>query len=137
MLKKISVFLIALMIFLNSAGFDFQNKQKKKDVELVGQIELKTDYWNRRVFKGKVINNSKNRLDFIRIDFEMYNKNDKLIIKEGTYIKGIRFVFGDATESLSSLKPGKTGDFEVFTSVPADSISRFKYEISYKYFKYR
>ena len=125
------------MIFINSAGFDFQNKPKKKDIELVGQIELKTDYWNRRVFKGKVINNSKNRLDFIRIDFEMYNKNDELIIKEGTYIKGIRFVFGDTTESLSSLKPGKTGDFEVFTSVTADSISRFKYEISYKYFKYR
>lgn len=137
MYKKISLFLVAFLIFFHSAGFNFQNKSKKKDVELVGKIELKTDYWKRRIFKGKVKNISKNRLDFIRIDFEMFNKKNELIIKEGTYIKGSRFVFGDATESMSSLKPGAAGSFEVFTSVPADSINRFKYDISYKYFKYR
>ena len=84
-----------------------------------------------------ILNYSKNRIDFIRIDFEMYDKDDKLIKKEGAYINGIKFVFGDATESLSSLKPGTTGSFEVYTSIPADSITRFTYNINYKYFKYR
>jgi hypothetical protein len=67
----------------------------------------------------------------------MYDKNNKLITKEGTYVDGIKFVFGDATESLSSLKPGATGPFEVYTSIPADSIAHFTYKINYKYFKYR
>ena len=114
---------------------NFQTKSKV--IDLVGKIELKKDFWGRRIFKGTVKNYSKNRIDFIRVDFEMYDKEDKLIRKEGTFIKGMKFVFGDATESLSSLKPGTTGPFEVYTSIPADSIARFRYQISYKYFKYR
>ncbi|MFC1724311.1 hypothetical protein ACFL4T_01700 [candidate division KSB1 bacterium] len=135
MSKKVILILVFSIFFLNISGINLQSK--KKAIELVGKIELKKDFWGRRIFKGKVKNYSKNRIDFIRVDFEMYDKNNKLIISEGAYIDGIKFVFGDATESRSSLKPGATGPFDVYTSIPADSIAQFTYKINYKYFKYR
>jgi len=132
-IKLIGTILIVFLFFNLS-----QNKiQMKKSVVLYGDLELKKDFWGRRVFKGKVKNNSSNRLDFIRIDFKIYNVRGELITEEGAFIDGIRFMFGDTTVSQSSLKPGGIGSFKVYTSVPADSIDKFTYEISYKYFKYR
>jgi hypothetical protein len=135
MIKWKNYYFIIFLIFLLFSGVIFANNKKKKNVILKEKIESKVDFFGRRTFEGKIVNNLDERVDFVYIEFNIMNGRNEVIEKVRSYIYGSVYKFRDGSISTSSLKSGETGTFKYITSVMADSIKKYDYNIGWKFFE--
>lgn len=105
-------------------------------IVISGKIQETTDFFGRKRFIGKVENKEKERIDFIKIEFTLYDREGKVLETTGVYIKGQLHMFYDRQFSNSSLEPGKTGTFNIITSILAENVFSYKYKITGKHFIY-
>ena len=135
MIKRKNFYFAIFLIFLLFSGVLFANNKKIKSVILKEKIELKVDFFGRRIFEGKLVNNLDERVDFVYIEFKIMNRRNEVMEKVRSYIYGSIYKFRDGSISTSSLKSGETGSFKCFTSVMADSIKKYDYNIGWKNFE--
>lgn len=135
MIKGKNSYFIIFLIFLLFSGVIFANNKKKKSVILKEKVESKVDFFGRRTFEGKIVNNLDERVDFVYIEFKIMNGRNEVIEKVRSYIYGSVYKFRDGSISTSSLKSGETGTFKCITSVMADSIKKYDYNIGWKFFE--
>ena len=133
MLKKSLIF-IFFFVFLLFTAIIYVDSKQKKEVFLKGEIESKVDFFGRRFFEGKIVNNLNKRVDFVYIDFRVINDKNVVIEKLRSYVYGTVHIFRDNTVSTSSIEAGKVVDFKCFTSSMADSVKKFEYNIGWKVF---
>ncbi|NVM03458.1 MAG: hypothetical protein HWN67_14110 [Candidatus Helarchaeota archaeon] len=133
MFKK-SINFCIFFVFLFFTVIIFANVNPQKGVFLKGEIESKVDFFGRRFFEGKIINNLDRRVDFVFIEFKIINNKNELIEKIRSYVYGTVHIFKDNTVSTSSIEPGKIANFKCFTSVTPDSVKKFDYNIGWKVF---
>ena len=122
-------FIIALCSELSIA-----DNKVKVDVYVDGDIEEKADFFGRRIFEGKIVNNLNKRIDYVFIEFTLFNDKNEIIEKIESYVSGTTQTFKDNTISSSSIEQGKTANFKCSTSVPAESVMKYKYDIKWKVF---
>ncbi len=146
MLKRHLKYFFPLVVFFCGLVFSSQSAvaqvgtQKKithPKVELRGKIEETEDYFGRKRFLGKIINKEKVRIDYIKIDFTLRNREGLIIAEKSEYITAKKHTFYDFQVSTSSLDPGKIGSFNVIVNVPADSVYSFSHKISGKHYPYK
>ncbi len=133
MFKKGIPFFILFVIILCSERITANNKVKV-DVRVEGDIVEKTDFFGRRIYEGKIINNLNKRIDYVFIEFTLFNDKNEIIEKVKSYVSGITQTFKDSTISASSIEQGETANFKCFTSMMAESIIKYKYDIKWKVF---
>ena len=133
MSKKI-INLYIFFIFLFFAVIIFADNKQKKGVFLKGEIESKIDFFGRRFFEGKIVNNLDKRADFVFIELKIINDKDEVIEKLRSYVYGTVHIFRDNTVSTSSIESGKVANFKCFTSFMPDSVKKFEYNIGWKVF---
>jgi len=133
MLKKSLIF-IFFFVFLLFTVIIYVDSKQKKEVFLKGEIESKVDFFGRRFFEGKIVNNLNKRVDFVFIEFKIINDKNEVIEKLRSYVYGTVHIFRDNTVSTSSIESGKVADFKCFTSFMADSVKTFEYNIGWKVF---
>jgi len=115
---------------------DSQKPIKNPKIVISGKIQETTDFFGRKRFIGKVVNKEKERIDFIKIEFTLRNREGKVLETTAVYIKGQRHMFYNRQVSTSSLGPGKTGTFNIITSIPAENVFSYTYKITGKHFIY-
>ena len=135
-MKKLFCLCFCLLLFIQGNESILQIRRYHAKVVILGKIIEESDFFGRKVFKGKVINKGRERADFVQIEFTMFNKRGKVINKKSIFINGSRYVFGDSTVSTSSLKINETGTFKCYTGVKSDSIATYKFKIKWKDYKY-
>jgi len=108
--------------------------QERSPLVIQGEIEEKVNFFGRINLYGEILNRGIKRYDFIYIEFQFFDRTNKLIANERTYVQGSVKVFTDSTISESSLEREEKGKFACLTSVQADSVGRYEYTIGYKEF---
>lgn len=137
-MKKVFKYIITI-IFVAAAltpGTVFSNgKSKTAGVFINGKIEPKVDFFGRRFFTGEIINKFDERVDYVYIEFRLFDDKKQLLEKVRSYVYGAVHVFKDSTVSTSSIEPGKTAKFSCHTSIKDESIKSYNYNIGYKEFE--
>lgn len=130
--------IVFLLVFADRASAQVATIKPISNPKIVisGKIQETTDFFGRKRFIGKVVNKEKERIDFIKIEFTLYDREGKALETSGVYIKGQRHMFYDRQFSNSSLGPGKTGTFNIITSTPAENVFSYTYKITGKHFIY-
>ena len=136
MFKKYNYLIYIILVFLLTSPeiVSANGKKKTKVVVLSGKIESQVDFFGRRFFKGEVINKNDKRVDYVFIEFKLFDEHKKILAKVKSYVNGSVHVFRDSTVSTSSLEPGKSAKFSCYTSVKDDLIKSYNYNIRYKVF---
>lgn len=136
MFKKYNYLIYVILVFLLASPeiVSANGKKKTKGVVLSGKIESQVDFFGRRFFKGEVINKNDKRVDYVFIEFNLFDEHKKILQKVRSYVSGSVHVFRDSTVSTSSLEPGKSAKFSCYTPVKDDLIKSYNYNISYKVF---
>lgn len=99
------------------------------EVHLLGEIQKDVDFFGHQKYSGTVQNSATWRVDFVKIEFMLFNKAKRLLLHKEVFIRGSKAEFPNNLTSLSSLKPNEKGDFVCLTPIPVDSIANFKYTI--------
>lgn len=136
MFKKYNylIFIILVFIITSPAMVSANGKKKAKPVVLSGKIESQADFFGRRFFKGEVINKNDKRVDYVFIEFKLFDEQKKMLQKVRAYVNGSVHVFRDSTVSTSSLEPGKSAEFTCYSSIKDSLINSYNYNISSKLF---
>jgi len=119
-----------------SGAAESQKSITNPDIAISGKIQETTDFFGRKRFIGNVVNKEKVRIDFIKIEFTLRDREGKVLETIAAYIKGQRHMFYNRQVSNSSLAPGKTGTFNIIASTPAESVFSYTYKITGKHFIY-
>lgn len=84
-----------------------------------GYEEVFKDY---RIFSGKIINQGNRRGDFVRVIYNLWDKNTELIKSDSSFVGGPQIVYHSGIVTDTILEPNKSAQFniEVFIS---DSIN--------------
>ena len=69
------------------------------------------------------------RVDFVRVEFRLFNRGGRLILMKDVFVDGSTFRFQDGTVSHSSIGPSETADFICLTPIHADSIAKFEHTV--------
>lgn len=99
------------------------------DVRITGEILQEKDAFGHRKYSGFIQNYLTWRVDFVRLEFRLFNKAGKLLLRKDIFIDGAEYRFQDGTVSHSSLDPDRKGSFICLTPIPADSIFKFEHTI--------
>lgn len=129
-----SALLFIALIRSHSSVFDessliAQEFRTGPDVRLAGEILEDKDTFGHRKYSGSVQNYLTWRVDFVRLEFRLFNKAGILLLRKDIFIDGAEYRFQDGTVSHSSLDPGKKGNFICLTPIRADSIFKFEQTI--------
>jgi len=122
-----------------TAGAQQYMKQpiKNPKIVMVDDLQSTKDYFGRQRFIGKVQNKEKARIDYIKIEFRMWNREGEIIGQTEHFIKGKFHQFHDFQVSTSSLEPEQIGTFDIIAATPADSVYTYSYSISGIHFLYK
>lgn len=119
------------IVLLSSGGIYSQELRPiaNPKLELSGSIEETTDSFGRKRFIGKIINKENRRIDFVKIEFTLRDREGNLLETKSAYIKGQFHRFRDRQVSTSSLNVGRTGTFDVIAATFADSVYSYTHRI--------
>ena len=119
--------LIAITFVLLSSGAATAQEAQLKPIanpklEISGEIEETTDFFGRKRFIGKIINKENKRIDFIKIEFTLRDREGNELEIKSVYIKGQFHRFRDRQETRSSLASEQIGTFDIIFSTIADLV---------------
>jgi len=125
--QKIFITLIIMTIVPLASGITTAQVAQRKPIvnpklELSGDIEETTDFFGRKRFIGKIINKENERIDFVKIEVTLRDREGKELETKSVYIKGQFHRFRDRQVSTSSLNAGQIGTFDIITSTSADLV---------------
>jgi len=99
------------------------------DLEIIGEISTVQVYEGTTWLYGKVKNNSDNTHVFIKISCDVYDKDNKYITNNYTYLDGtvVKLSFGNTN---TALKKGETGYFSTYADYDLEDIGSVKCKVS-------
>ncbi len=99
------------------------------DVRISGEVVQDKDSFGHRKYSGMVENTLTWRVDFVRVEFKLFNKGGKLLLRKDVFVDGNEYPFQDGTISRSSLDPEQKAAFVCLTPIHADSIAKFEHTV--------
>ena len=98
-----------------------------------GSINRTTNSFGGIKFLGEAKNNGKKTASFVKIKFNFYDADSKLIGTDFTYINGSCLTLSlTNNETDTCLKQNEIGAFELYTSIDNDSVSKYTYTFSFE-----
>jgi len=91
------------------------------DIVFIGHGQEKV-FETYRIFTGKVMNQGNRRGDFVRVIYNLWGENTKLIISDTSFVEGTQVVYRSGIVTDTILEPNESMQFNVQVSI-ADSIN--------------
>ena len=91
------------------------------DVVFIGHGQEEV-FETHRLFTGKVMNQGSRRGDFVRVIYNLWGGNTKLIRSDSSFVKGTQIIYHSGIVTDTVLEPKQSAQFKVLISIP-DSIT--------------
>ena len=125
----IPIFAVLLLLLCINSISKAQEFRTGPDIRLSGELVSDSDSFGHRKYSGTVENTLTWRVDFVRVEFRLFNRGGRLILMKDVFVDGSTFRFQDGTVSHSSIGPSETADFICLTPIHADSIAKFEHTV--------
>ena len=83
-----------------------------------GQEEI---FATHRLFTGKVMNQGSRRGDFVRVIYNLWGENTKLISTDSSFVNGTQVIYRSGIVTDTVIEPNQSAQFKVQISIP-DSV---------------
>ena len=91
------------------------------DVVFIGHGQEEV-FETHRLFTGKVMNQGSRRGDFVRVIYNLWGGNTKLIRSDSSFVEGTQVIYRSGIVTDTVLEPNQSAQFKVLISIP-DSIT--------------
>lgn len=104
--------------------------------ELKGGVELgfegsvkELNFSDKKVYTGTVVNSGTRKADFVRVVFTLFDENAEQVATDSAFVLGQHESHQAGIVSYSSLRPGKSGQFQCTVETDGAGISYYTTEI--------